>query len=161
QADYGTLIKMKSYIEEMVSYLRNFADGGKVHFMLEADDVSMDVSQAVPLGLLLNEAITNALKYAFPGDRRGNIRITLKETAGETILLKINDDGQGFPENFNFSGNKSLGIQLIKLFSEQLEGDLRFENNNGAHIELCFKKQIPINTLPLNISQQADSRKFV
>jgi two-component sensor histidine kinase len=146
QTDYGTLIKMKSYIEEMVGYLRNFADAGKVHFRLETDDVAMDVSQAVPLSLILNEAITNALKYAFPGDRHGNIKIALRQMEGENIFLQIADDGQGFPENFSFSGNKSLGIQLIKLFSEQLEASLRFENSNGAHIELRFKKQLPIDT---------------
>jgi two-component sensor histidine kinase len=144
QTDYGTLIKMKSYIEEMVGYLRNFADAGKVHFLLETDDVAMDVSQAVPLSLILNEAITNALKYAFPGDRHGNIKIALRQMEGENIFLQIADDGQGFPENFSFSGNKSLGIQLIKLFSGQLEASLRFENSNGAHIELRFKKQLPI-----------------
>jgi two-component sensor histidine kinase len=148
QPDYGTLIQMKAYIEEMIVYLQNFADVGRIHFQLNIEEVKMDVSQAVPLGLILNEVITNALKYAFPGNGRGNISIDLHQR-NEQVFLKIADNGMGFPENFNDPGHKSLGIQLIKLFAEQLDGKVRFENQNGAQVELVFKIQLPEETLSL------------
>ncbi|MEO8415627.1 MAG: sensor histidine kinase [Ginsengibacter sp.] len=141
QTDLGTSINMRSYIHEMSSYLGSFTSPGKVKFQLDVDDVSLDVSQSVPLGLILNEAITNSLKYAFTGGQRGIITITLQQGSQHNIVLKIKDDGKGFPENFDFSRNKSIGIQLMKLFSEQLEGALQFKNSNGAEVELIFKNQ--------------------
>ena len=149
QTDFDNLIKMKPYIEEMIGYLQSFADAGKVKFDLAIDDLNLDISQAVPLGLILNEAITNALKYAFTENMTGKIYIDLHQTNNEDILLKISDRGKGFPENFNFSENKSLGIQLMKLFAEQLDGTLAFENNKGAQILLNFKKKLLINPISL------------
>lgn len=147
QTDYGNLIKMKSYIEEMISYLQNFTDSGQVKFLLAIDDLNLDVSQAVPLGLILNEGITNSFKYAFPNNSSGDTSIRLHQTIGEDIYLKIIDSGKGFPENFNFTENKSLGLHLMKLFAEQLDGTLTFENKNGAQIQLRFKKQLPIDPI--------------
>jgi two-component sensor histidine kinase len=147
QTDFGNSIDMKSYIGEMISYLQSFTDSGKIKLDLAIDDLNLDVSQAVPLGLILNEAITNALKYAFPDNEAGIIKIDLRPTKDEDILLKITDSGKGFPENFNFIENKSLGIQLIKLFAEQLDANLVFENNPGAQIQLNFKKKLPIDAI--------------
>jgi len=156
QTDFGNSIDMKSYIGEMISYLQSFIDSGKIKFDLAIDDLNLDVSQAVPLGLILNEAITNALKYAFPNNSSGDISIQLHQTNYEDIYLKITDSGTGFPENFNFTENKSLGIQLMKLFAEQLDGELTFENNNGAQILLRFKKQLPID--PVSFKEKNDGQ---
>jgi len=71
QQDQSTLIDMHSYIHELVSYLvSSFSDAGRIWFNLEIENIELDVSQAVPLGLVLNEAITNAVKYAFPKGAR-------------------------------------------------------------------------------------------
>lgn len=147
QPNYGTLIKMKSYIEEMVGYLGNFTGSKKVFFKLDAEDIGLDVSQAVPLGLILNEAITNSLKYAFAPPQKGTISIDLHKNGLEQIVLTVADDGEGFPKDFNFSGNKSLGIKLINLFAEQLDGELQFENKNGARIILSFRKRLPVEAI--------------
>ena len=146
QPNYGTLIKMKSYIEEMVGYLGNFADSKKVFFKLNIEDIRLDVSQAVPLGLILNEAITNSLKYAFSPNQKGIISISLQQNGGNQVTLHVADNGKGFPSNLNFTSNKSLGIQLINLFSEQLEGELQFESKEGAHVKLIFKPNLPGNS---------------
>jgi two-component sensor histidine kinase len=69
----------------------------------------------------------------------------LKQNTDGTVMLKISDNGHGFPENFNLAGKKSLGIQLMKLFAEQLEGTLQFKNDHGAQVELVFKKQVPVD----------------
>ncbi|MEO7984675.1 MAG: histidine kinase dimerization/phosphoacceptor domain -containing protein [Bacteroidota bacterium] len=144
QTDLGTVINMRSYIHEMTSYLVGITDPGKVKFLLDVDDVSMDVSQSVPLGLILNEAITNSLKYAFTSGQGGIITITLRQLNQQDVLVEIKDNGKGYPVNMDFSGNKSIGIQLMKLFSEQLEGQLRFKSNNGAEIELVFRNNCPV-----------------
>ena len=156
QPNYGTLTKMKSYIEEMVGYLGNFTDSNKVFFKLDVEDVALDVSQAVPLGLILNEAITNSLKYAFSSGQKGIISISLHQTHENQVRLNVADNGKGFPGDFNFSGNKSLGIKLITLFSEQLDARLDIANSNGAQIQLHFKKKLPIH--PISFTDTSDGQ---
>lgn len=142
-------ISMNSYIQEMISYLgSSFSNAERIRFQLEIGDIDLDVSQAVPLGLILNEAITNAVKYAFPKDRQGNIHIVLQKINQEDILLRIADNGKGLPDDFDFSGNKSLGIQLIRLFSEQLDGDIRIRNKDGVEITLVFRQHYTEETTP-------------
>jgi two-component sensor histidine kinase len=94
----------------------------------------------VPLGLILNEIVTNSIKYAYKRDNRNtgrfDIAISLK---GNEVKMLVKDDGNGFPADFNpDSENVSLGIFLIKTLSEQIDGKVRFFNDNGACIEVCF-----------------------
>src|SRR5260221_7644067 len=105
------------------------------------DEIRLGVSKAVPLGLILKEAIPNAVKCAFPGRRRGTVIVTLRRQGSRNILLKITDNGVGLPGNFDFSRNNSLGMQLIRLFAEQLEGELLFRGRDGVEITLLFKQE--------------------
>jgi two-component sensor histidine kinase len=142
QQDQSTLIDMHSYIHELVSHLvSSFADMSRVYFDLEVEAIELDVSQAVPLGLVLNESITNAVKYAFPNAGRGTVTVRLYRGKSGDIVLKIMDDGVGFPAGFNLEARSSLGIQLMRLFAEQLEGDLRFSDRKGVEITLRFRQQ--------------------
>src|SRR5678809_583935 len=93
---------MSLYIRELVSYLRDsFNLGQRIHFNLNIHPLEMDVSQAVPLGLILNEAITNSIKYAFPDGRSGVISIFLSTDTRGHYLLNISDNGVGMPANYN------------------------------------------------------------
>ncbi|HEY6901941.1 MAG TPA: sensor histidine kinase, partial [Puia sp.] len=141
QPGHGPKINMFSYIQDLVSYLESsFTSARRIYFQLEIDDINLDVSQAVPLGLILNEAITNSVKYAFPGGRNGVIHITLHQRGGN-ILLRIMDDGVGLPDDFNIGSSNSLGMQLIRLFAEQLEGKLQMCGDKGVEISLLFKQE--------------------
>ena len=102
-------------------------------------ELSRPLEQSLPLGLILNEAITNAIKYAFAQNEKGLIRITLKQMEGDRFQLKIADNGKGLPGDVDIKQSNSLGMKLIRLFSEQLEGDLYFISNNGLEIVLNFK----------------------
>ena len=142
QQDHSTLINMHSYIHELISYLMSsFDNTGRIYFDLDIDEISLDVSQAVPLGLILNEAITNAVKYAFPRVGQGTVAVQLYQESRRDILLRIADNGVGFPRSTDLSGKTSLGIQLMKLFAEQLEGELRLQSDHGVEIALRFKQQ--------------------
>ena len=142
QQDHSTLINMHSYIHELISYLMSsFDNTGRIYFDLDIDEINLDVSQAVPLGLILNEAITNAVKYAFPRGGQGTVAVQLYQEGPRDILLRIADNGVGFPRNTDLSGRTSLGIQLMKLFAEQLEGELRLISEHGVEICLRFKQQ--------------------
>ncbi|MEO8770811.1 MAG: sensor histidine kinase [Ferruginibacter sp.] len=140
QPDQNNLINMNSYINEMVANLRSgFINTSNIKFQLDIDDIEMEVSQAVPLGLIMNEAITNSVKYAFLPGKAGLIKIILQQEVDGRILLRIADNGKGLPPGFDASLNDSLGIQLINLFAEQLEAELQFINDHGVDIVLRFK----------------------
>jgi two-component system, sensor histidine kinase PdtaS len=142
QQDHSTLINMHSYIHELISYLiSSFNNTGRIYFDLDIDEINLDVSQAVPLGLILNEAITNAVKYAFPKGGHGTISVLLNREGTRDVHLQIADNGVGFPRNIDLSGKTSLGIQLMKLFAEQLEGSIRLQSKHGVEISLHFRQQ--------------------
>lgn len=140
QLDNNTLVNMKSYVNELIENIRNsFADSERIHFQVDVDEIFMDISQSVPLSLILNEAISNAVKHAYPGNEKGVIQVSLKNSTNGTLQLKIADSGRGLPGKVDVKQIASLGMQLIRLFSEQLEGDLYFRNNHGLEIMLFFK----------------------
>lgn len=140
QLDNNTNINMRSYINELIDNIQHsFADSKRIYFKTDVADISLDISQSVPLGLILNEAITNAIKYAYPKSEQGSIQISLNHHGTDQLQLKIEDNGKGLPADLDIKHSNSLGMQLISLFSEQLEGDLYFVNNNGLEIILNFK----------------------
>jgi two-component sensor histidine kinase/tetratricopeptide (TPR) repeat protein len=132
-------IDMSLYIRELASYLADsFNMGQRIRFELAIEPLEMDVSQAVPLGLILNEAITNSIKYAFPNDEEGVIKITLSNTSRTQYLLEISDDGIGIPYHLKNKKTGSLGMSLMAGLSEDLDGSFSIENNNGTVIRILF-----------------------
>jgi len=134
-------IDMSWYIYELINYLKECFDANRrVNFILDTEKVDLDVSQAVPLGLILNEAISNAIKYAFPADTKGMVTITLKKTGESIYQLIIADDGIGLPDDFELENRDSLGMNLMIGLSDQLDGTFRAENHNGLHVIITFVK---------------------
>jgi two-component sensor histidine kinase len=112
------------YIESLTTHLfqSHVAEVSRISLDMELDEIAFDVDTAIPCGLILNELLTNALKYAFPDGRSGNIHITLR-AAAEQATLSERDTGIGFPEGFDFRNTESLGLQLVGMMTEQLRGD--------------------------------------
>ncbi len=137
-------ISMLAYIEEVVAYLHEcYCLFGAVHFELEVDDIELDVTQAVPVGLIINEAVTNALKYAFPGGRSGTVSLRLMRLRKHGYALTIRDNGVGLPDHYNPTGSRSLGMTLLHGFSAQLGGELSIVNAAGLAINLVFEEEHP------------------
>jgi two-component system, sensor histidine kinase PdtaS len=137
-ADVKT-IDMSVYLPELVNYLRASFDAGKyIHFNLEVDPIQLSIAQAIPLALVLNEAITNSVKYAFPGNRLGEISIKMLQT-GESIELIISDNGVGIIKAMEDADIESLGLKLMRGLIEEINGQIEFENNNGTIITIVFK----------------------
>jgi two-component sensor histidine kinase len=140
QAENNTLIHVQAYAYELLDGLQDsFACARDIYFQLHIADIALDISQSVPLGLILNEAITNAIKYAYPKGKRGTVSISLQPADAERIELRIADQGKGLPPGLDWKNSPSLGLQLINLLAQQLKGDLCFINNNGLEIVLIFK----------------------
>lgn len=106
----------------------------------EYDNIILPVNKSIPLGLILNEIITNSIKYVFKSNQTQKGHLTVKiNLKGDAVNLMVKDNGKGFPENFiSDAENVSLGIYLIKTLTEQIDGSVRFSNDNGAKIELNF-----------------------
>jgi two-component sensor histidine kinase len=123
-----------------VNYLiTTFNRGNKVHTRIAVAPVDLDVTLAVPLGLIINEAVTNSLKYAFLADRPGTIGIELREEEKkQNYRLLISDDGVGFPAGSNFQPSRTLGMSMIRGLSEQIEGTLEINQQNGVQINVVF-----------------------
>lgn len=140
QSDNLQLVNMKSYVHELVDYLKESLDTKQdVEFNVEIDAFEMGVSKAIPLGLILNEAITNSLKYAFTKDKRKIISILLLHKEDETTLLLIKDNGKGMPADFDPLQSDSLGINLMQGLSSQINAEFSIKNENGTIISLEFK----------------------
>lgn len=147
-------IDISIYIRELGSYLADsFGTGQKIRFDYAIEPLEMDVSQAVPLGLILNEAITNSLKYAFPNNRSGVISITLAGTSLNQYLLMISDNGVGMSLNSTDKKNGSLGMSLMHGLSEDLNGSFSIENKNGTTIIISFILDIDLKHRNILASQ--------
>ncbi|WEA01541.1 tetratricopeptide repeat-containing sensor histidine kinase [Mucilaginibacter sp. SJ] len=133
-------IAMADYITDLVRYLYTCYDCGhrKIRFKEDLDQVNLDISQAVPMGLILNETITNSIKYAF-GNDGGEILIHAKLSALKTITLRITDNGKGLPANFKLSEASSLGMEMLKALSKQLGGTFEIKNEPGVSVLVIFK----------------------
>lgn len=112
-----------------------------VDLKLEVDDVQLNLDQAIPCGLMVNELLTNAIKYAFP-EKRSDARITIRvsEKNGK-VEITVGDNGVGLPKGFDVNKTNSLGLQLVSTLTEQLDGKLSVNNDKGAKIVITFKKQ--------------------
>jgi two-component sensor histidine kinase len=134
-------INMSQYIHELVSFLRySLGSGKEIAFELNIQEIVLDVTQCVPLGLILNEAITNAIKYAFIGSRILSpvIRISLALNSGHDVTLVVSDNGNGLPSGFDPRTSDSIGFELIHNFNLQLEGTLDIQSQNGLTLILTF-----------------------
>ena len=108
-----------------------------VTFNQDIEDFKLDVKRLQALGILVNELITNIRKYAFSGQGEQIITISLKLVSGRVILI-IQDNGNGFPESFNFETSKSFGITLVKALTAQLYGIITVEQEKGVKYTVEF-----------------------
>jgi len=133
-------ITMPDYINDLVRYLYTCYDCNhrRIKFKEEVDSANLDISQAVPMGLILNEAITNCIKYAFDKDG-GEIFIKAHLSEPDTIELSITDNGRGLPSNFNLAETSSLGMEMMKALSKQLGGSFEIRNDFGVMVTVIFK----------------------
>ncbi|WP_374950127.1 histidine kinase dimerization/phosphoacceptor domain -containing protein [Mucilaginibacter sp.] len=132
-------ICMPAYVSDLTGHLADCFDIRRRKIKIEQliENFNLDLAQAVPLGLILNEAITNAIKYAF-GPDGGDIIIGLQQVGVDGLILHISDNGKGLPDNFDLEHAKSLGMEMMKALSKQLGGEFKMRNISGLHISIEF-----------------------
>jgi two-component sensor histidine kinase len=110
----------------------------RIALQIRADEVMLDTNQAIPCGLILNELLSNCLKHAFPGERRGEVYIELRSDAAAQVTMLVRDTGIGLPSGMDSSHPETLGLQLVYSLTEQLGGRLETESNDGTTVKLTF-----------------------
>jgi len=133
-------IDMNWYIKELIGFMQeSFDTAPGIAFRISSDAILLDVVQAIPLGLILNEAVSNSIKYAFPVNRKGTINVTFSKDGQGFCLLSISDNGVGFGNNFVPEESASLGMSLMKGLSEQLDASFDLKSSReGVTIQVHF-----------------------
>jgi len=145
QSDNPSGVYMPSYIFELTEFLQDsFSTKDAIEIEVNVAEISLDVSYAVPLGLIINEAITNAIKYAF-GKNGGKIEVRLLALPDHRFVLKITDNGKGFPAHFDPQMAGSLGMDLMQGLSDQLEGRFTITGANGVTVTVEWEQMALTN----------------
>ncbi|WP_317165866.1 sensor histidine kinase [Spirosoma arboris] len=139
QDENTSSIAMPEYINELTCYLQeSFDDSGQITFRQTIEPLSLDVSQAIPLGLIVTESIVNTIKHAFLNGQKGVVRIELQQDGPDYLVLKIADNGIGLPAGLDLKEYNSLGLELMQGLAKQLNGHFKIENNNGVLVTVRF-----------------------
>lgn len=130
------------YIKNLVGSLyQSFkVPGEKISFTITARNITLEIDQAIPCGMIINELVSNAIKHAFPGDRCGTICVEVQECGEKQLQLTVADNGVGLPSNLDHRGTETLGLQLVCLLAEQLHGKADFLRENGTRFEFVFQR---------------------
>jgi two-component sensor histidine kinase len=140
---------MEDYLRDLIQHLReSFGQSSSIRFSLHLDPINLDVSQAVPIGLIVNEAITNPIKYAFADKSVDNqIDVSLKRHE-EKIELVIADNGVGMPDAKK-ENTQSLGLKLMRGLTEDIEGVYTINSEKGVCIRIQFVPNVPFHKMDM------------
>lgn len=131
-------VPLQSYLEKLSSNIASIYEGKHpIKTEIQASSLRANIDRSIPIGLIVNELISNAYKHAFP-KRAGRIKVTLARITDHQIELKIWDDGIGLPDDFHFEETESLGLKLVKILVRQIKGQLVYQNNIGAEFKIIF-----------------------
>jgi len=133
-------ISFPDYLRSLSSVIAGTYNRRNISMTFEADDIVMDIDAAIPIGLVVNEILSNSYLHAFPDNRSGNIQISFKHNPENNLnTLVLKDDGIGMPTGVNPDKSTSMGLQIIQILCKQIEGSLVLTNNPGASYTIAFQ----------------------
>jgi len=131
-------MSIKEYLEPLIrEIVGSFNNSRMVTIKTDIDDFILDVQNLSPLGIIVNELITNIMKYAFPGNNSGTIWVSASHIRG-VVSLHIRDNGAGIPESVDFKKSTGFGLDLVSMLTEQIGGSIRIERGNGTGFVIEF-----------------------
>jgi len=137
-------IPFADYLQQLASEVFSSYDSGRdrISLKISAKEVFLDLDTAIPCGLIVTELISNALKYAFPDSRKGELSIELYPISDDRYCLMVSDNGIGLPKNFKLGMAKSMGMRLVRDLTKQLEGKIEFSEGPGTIAKICFPARL-------------------
>ncbi|MFB8795273.1 MAG: PAS domain S-box protein [Microcoleus sp.] len=135
-------IDLPLYVENLVAnvYQSFGCCNSSIQIQLNIDPISLNIETAIPCGLIINELVSNSLKYAFPYSISGEINIKFCEISSQQFHLIIQDNGVGFPADFDVENTETLGIRLVRMLTSQLDGSLTIDSQYGTCYNLVLKE---------------------
>ena len=135
-------VNFKEYIESLSRFLFQMygVDPGRIELNIDVRYIFLDINTAIPCGLLICELISNALKYAFPNDRQGQILVNMRPQKVGKFTLTVSDNGVGLKKGIKLKGAESFGLQLVDMLTEQLQGKIHIKRANGTTFTITFKE---------------------
>jgi PAS domain S-box-containing protein len=136
-------VDINKYINNIVEnlFVSHGVDTANISFKIGKNDIALSLDSAISCGLIIYELITNSLKYAFPENRKGEIRLEFEYLGDGQLEMRVSDDGVGVPMNFDFNGSGTLGVQIVRALAEhQLGGTVELESTKGTKFIIRFKE---------------------
>ena len=137
-------VDINKYISRIAQnlFVTHGVDTAKISLKIGKSDIALSLDSAISCGLIITELITNSLKYAFPENRKGEIRVEFGYSADGQLEMRMGDDGVGLPMNFDFRDSDTLGVKIVKALAEhQLDGTVTLDSTNGAKFLIRFKER--------------------
>jgi two-component sensor histidine kinase/HAMP domain-containing protein len=131
-------IDFREYLQGLVAGITDTYNRPDVIFSLDMEPVALDVNVGIPCGLIVNEMVSNCLKHAFPDGRKGTIRLGVGKNSEGSYLLFVEDNGIGFPEGVDFRNTSSLGLLLVNVLTNQIQGILELSREEGTMFSITF-----------------------
>ncbi|MEI7810837.1 MAG: histidine kinase dimerization/phosphoacceptor domain -containing protein [Ignavibacteria bacterium] len=139
-----TSIDIKKYFTHLAEYLvcSYITDKERIEIVIDIDNLTMSIDKIIPIGLIVNEIISNSLKHAFPERRQGRILFSMKKDSNKNCVILLSDNGIGTPDEINTKDQKTLGLFLISSLTEQIDGTLQISgSNSGTEYTITFKAE--------------------
>jgi two-component sensor histidine kinase len=138
-ADFAK-VNFEDYLKEMLNnMLMSYGlNSQRVALVTEVENINLRIDTAIPCGLIINELVSNSLKYAFPDDRKGEIRVAIRLNDKGRAEVKVSDNGVGIPEELDFRNTNSMGLNLINALTGQLQGEIELNRKNGTEFMIVF-----------------------
>ena len=135
-------IPLSAYLHSLVSIISGTFSGKTIKIDLQLEEILVNIETALPLGLITNELLTNSFKYAFPSDQGGTVCIKLAPNEPGGLTLTVSDNGVGLPVGFSLENQDSLGMFIIKLLVEQLDGSIEIVSRGGVSAIIVIPENI-------------------
>lgn len=134
-------IDFSEYIKNLTSYLSESykINAEKINIGVHVENVSLSIDKAIPCGLIINELVSNSLKYAFSDERKGHIEINMDSINHNKVRLAVADNGIGLPKNVKLQNAKTLGLRLVGMLTEQLNGTIDLLRDEGTEYKITFE----------------------
>lgn len=141
QGNAANEIEISSYIHQLAEHLFQTYNirNDKIRFNADIENIRLHTDTVVPLGMILNELISNSLKYAFKDLEEGEIKVEMKKKETD-LLLRVSDNGKGLPVDFDISKLNSFGYKVIRAFAQKLKAKLMIDGNHGTDVQLTISK---------------------
>ena len=145
-------IDFSDYVRSLTRFLHETysVEAERAQIDVDVDDIQIGIENAISCGLIINELVSNALKYAFPDEKTGRISVKLRKDVDDDIILIVKDDGVGFPDSFELGKTDTLGMQLVYNLSQRLRGTVEHKNTHGTQFTIRFKQRKAVSRSAVN-----------